>query len=189
MKTLFYTVAVLAVLASSAAAQGWQELNVDLNDLNWHSETEPSVAASWGGVSGVVATLRLHPVTQGKRAMSLDWLTLKTGQAASELDPLPLDAPYTVSPNDARHAIYHLNMAWPTPARVLQVRDDLEWSRPAATLVMQAGRQSASSAGAGWLILALSGVALAATAGLAGSGRATAALAGLSGLAALSVDL
>ena len=77
-----------AVLSSSSIPMraGWTLLELDLEQLDWQSRTYENqvlaagpVATTWGGDSGIVSSMRIHPAKRSGIKFEIDWIRLLPG--------------------------------------------------------------------------------------------------------------
>ncbi len=149
-------------------AAGTQELRLALDELPWqrHPPQPGADALPWGGASGTVASLRLHPVVSGSSDFALDFIALERAGAAPQrgLQAVALDDAAARLRQRGAASVLVLSDPWPRPARVMELKRRLERSFPASSVVLAPpGRSRTAPGGATLPLLAASlGLALAA---------------------------
>ncbi|MDJ0654372.1 MAG: hypothetical protein QNJ40_09480 [Xanthomonadales bacterium] len=165
---------------------GWQVLKTDLSAVRWTSDPKTDGQAVWGGLSGTVASIRVHPVAQGVAGMELDWIRLEpSGPPLPERPELRIRSASKLTADLPRNALVTLDIPWPTTARVLAAVDQLEAARPAAALVLDQSVARAPASSWSWTILVAASVMLLLAVSLNGPVQAGLKLVGVTGLVSL----
>jgi hypothetical protein len=125
---------------------GWQTVDLDLDSLPWTAEAVEDglvvgapYPSRWGGASGTLAVLRVHPASARDVTFEVEWIEMLPDPALAERAVIPLSLLDQGAPSAP---IVTLPWQGQTPEAILSLRDRLRVDHPSSSLLFSGQNQT-----------------------------------------------